>query len=331
MTKRILNRALALLPILFLGGCQSLLHDQLKECPREIEVSLYTQTDCDGARTYPSDVKSVLLIAYNEKGEAVATQTHEGPISAETKVRMTVPAGESVRVAAWSGLYKDHFELTPNAKLSEQFAQLKAGQDLKDQRIRQGISREVALKPLNEEGANEVTSVEVNLLELTNRIKVHIIGLEDPDKISVEVVSANDHYSAEGKILGNNEATPYPYPTTITTKANTFVGPTEPGCVPEYNGELTAELTTLLLRSGHNSWITMRKEGEKLPFFHYNLLGVLLSATKAGADVNLYCDHDFTVELNVRRCANCGEGYEVAWIKINNWEVHSTDIDLGLF
>lgn len=329
MTKRILNRALTLLPILFLGGCQSLLHDQLKECPREIEVSLYTQTDCDAARTYPSDVKSVLLIAYNEKGEAVATQTHEGPISAETKVRMTVPAGESVRVAAWSGLYKDYFALTPNAKLSEQFVQLKAGQDLKDQRIRQGISREVALKPLNEEGANEVTSVEVNLLELTNRIKVHIIGLEDPDKISVEVVSANDRYSAEGKMLGNNEATPYPYPTTITTKANTFVGPVEPGCEPGYDGELTAELTTLLLRSGHNSWVTMRKAGQEHPFFRSNLIGLLMSAAKDGADINLYCDHDFTVELKVRRCPNCSEGYQVAWVKINNWQVHSYDTELA--
>ena len=303
MTKRILNRALALLPILFLGGCQSLLHDQLKECPREIEVSLYTQTDCDAARTYPSDVKSVLLIAYNEKGEVVATQTHEGAISAETKVRMTVPAGESVRVAAWSGLYKDHFALTPNAKLSEQFVQLKAGQDLKGQRIRQGISREVALKPLNEEGANEVTSV--------------------------EVVSANDRYSAEGKMLGNNEATPYPYPTTITTKANTFVGPVEPGCEPGYDGELTAELTTLLLRSGHNSWVTMRKAGQEHPFFRSNLIGLLMSAAKDGADINLYCDHDFTVELKVRRCPNCSEGYQVAWVKINNWQVHSYDTELS--
>lgn len=330
MTKRILHRALALLPILFLGGCQSLLHDQLKECPREIEVLLYTQTDCDAARTYPSDVKSVLLIAYNEKGEAVATQTHEGPISAETKVRMSVPAGESIRIVAWSGLYKDHFEITPNAKLSEQFAQLKADQDLKDQRIRQGISREVALKPLNEEGANEVTTVEVNLLELTNRIKVHITGLEESEKISVDVVSANDRYSAEGKMLRIANGTPYKYLAYTKSKPNTFVGPTEPGCVPAINGELTVEVTTLALRSGHNNWITMRKTGSKTPFFEKDLLGLLQYASKKGAPINLYCDHDFTVELVVKRCPNCTEGYAITWITINNWGVSSHDIELDL-
>lgn len=330
MTKRILIRALALLPFLFLGGCQSFLHDQLGECPREIEVSLYTQTNCDAARTYPEDVKSVLLIAYNEKGEAVATQTHEGPISAETKVRMTVPASESIRVAAWSGLYKDHFDLTSNAKLQEQFAQLKANQDLKGQRIRQGISPVVALKPLNQMGAQEVTPVEVNLLELTNRIKVHITGLEESDKISVDVVAANDRYSAEGKMLRTGNDTPYRYLAYTKSKPNTFVGPAEPGCVPAINGELTVEVTTLALRSGQNNWITMRKTGNELPFFQKDLLGLLLFASKKGAPINLYCDHDFTVELVVKRCPNCSEGYAVTWITICNWGVKSSDIELDV-
>lgn len=307
------------------------MHDQLKECPREIEVSLYTQTDCDAVRTYPSDVKSVLLIAYNEKGEAVATQTHEGPISAETKVRMTVPAGESVRVAAWSGLYKDHFELTPNAKLGEQFVQLKAGQDLKDQRIRQGISREVALKPLNEEGADEVTSVEVNLLELTNRIKIHFTGLEDTDKYSIEVVSANDRYSAEGKIGSKGKDNVYKYPLNIVRKANTFVGPEEDGCEPAYNGELTAELTTMALETGHNSFVTIYKEGLEEPYFQGDLISLLLSASKKDASINLNCDHDFTVNLKIRRCPTCSDGFEVAWLTITGWRVHSYDTEVGIF
>lgn len=329
MTKRILNTALALLPFLLLGGCHPTIFQDMDLCKREIEVSLYSQTECATQRSYPAEIKSVLLVAYNEEGEVVATETHEGTLTADTRVKMSVPASELIRVAAWSGLDKAYFDVTATAPVKELFARLRADVDLKGHVVYHGMSRQIPLKPLKRTGDLQVTPVEVNMLELTNRVTVHITGLEEPDKVSLSVSSANDRYSGEGSILSTAQDSPYKYVTDITRKPNTYVGTPEPGCAPEHNGELTATFTTLALESGHNSFVTIAKEGAEQPLTR-NLLALILSAAKEGADINLRCDRDFLVELKVERCPECSEGYQVAWIKINNWLLHSYDTDLNL-
>lgn len=329
MTKRILNTALALLPLLLIGGCHPTIFQDMDLCKREIEVSLYSRTECATQRSYPAEIKSVLLVAYNEKGEVVATQTHEGALTADTKVKMSVPASELIRVSAWSGLDKAYFDVTATAPVKELFARLRANVDLKGRVVYHGMSGQVPLKPLTRKGDIQVTPVEVNMLELTNRVTVHITGLEEPEKVSLSVSSANDRYSGEGRILSTAQDSPYKYVTDVVRKPNTYVGPAEPGCAPEHNGELTATFTTLALESGHNSFVTIAKEGAEQPLSR-NLLALILSAAKEGADINLRCDRDFLVELKVERCPECSEGYQVAWIKINNWLLHSYDTDLNL-
>ena len=75
MTTRILHTTLALLSLLLLGGCHPMVYEQLDDCPREVEVSLFSQSPCDAQPTYPEDMTSVLLVAYNDRGEVVATET----------------------------------------------------------------------------------------------------------------------------------------------------------------------------------------------------------------------------------------------------------------
>ena len=75
MTTRILHTTLALLSLLLLGGCHPMVYEQLDDCPREVEVSLYSQSPCDAQPTYPADMTSVLLVAYNDRDEVVATET----------------------------------------------------------------------------------------------------------------------------------------------------------------------------------------------------------------------------------------------------------------
>ncbi len=329
MTKRILNTALTLLPLLLMGGCHSSVYEQLDGCARDLEVSLYSQTECATQRSYPAEIKSVLLVAYNEKGEVVATQTYEGALSEQTKVKMRIPSSESIRVAAWSGLDKDCFEVTPMVPAKELFAKLRTDINLKGRVVYRGVSQQVPLKPLNRLGTPEVTPVEVNMTELTNRVTVHITGLEEPEKVSLTVSSANDRYSGDGRMLTTAQDNPYKYVAEIVRKPNTYVGPPEPGCEAEHNGELIATFTTLGLESGHNSFVTISKEGAQQPL-QQNLIALILSAARKGADINMRCDRDFTVDLKVKRCPNCDEGYQVAWIKVNNWLVHSVDTDLNL-
>jgi len=171
--------------------------------------------------------------------------------------------------------------------------------------------------------------VSVNLLQLTNRITIRLTGLQEPEKISMEVTSANDRYSGLGKLLDvRGQSTPYSYLVAIERKANTYTGTPEPGCEPEYNGEVAGHLTTLSMASGHGSLLSIHQEGLTEPIYEADLVGLVLMAAKKGAPVDLRCDHDFTVDLKVRRCPECSEGYEVVWIKVNNWMVHSYDIDI---
>ena len=331
MTTRLLHTTLALLSLLLLGGCHPMVYEQLDDCPREVEVSLYSQSRCDAQPTYPADMTSVLLVAYNDRGEVVATETHKGAVTAETRVRMTLPTSDPVRIAAWSGLDEETFDLTPGAKADELFAALKAGRNLTGRVIRQGVTEKLSLPSLNKSGTTSPTQVSVNLLELTNRITIHIIGLEEPEKVSLEVTSANDRYSGLGELLDvRGQSTPFSYPLAIERKANTYTGTPEPGCIAEHNGEVTGHVTTLALESGHRSLLSIRKEGLTAPLYETDLVGLVLIAAKKGAPVDLLCDHDFTVELKVRRCPECSDGYAIAWIKVNDWMVHSYDADLDV-
>ena len=328
MTTRILHTTLALLSLLLLGGCHPMVYEQMDDCPREVEVSLYSQSPCDAQPTYPEDMTSVLLVAYNDRGEVVATETHKGAVTAETRVRMTLPTSDPVRVVAWSGLDEETFDLTPGARADELFAALRAGRDLTGRVIRQGVTERLLLPDLDKTGSESHTRVSVNLLELTNRITIHVLGLDEPEKISMEVTSANDRYGGLGKLLDvRGRSTPYSYPVAIERKANTHTGKPKPGCVPEYDGEVTGMVTTLSMESGHESFLSIHKEGLSAPVYEADLVGLVLLAAKKGAPVDLRCDHDFVVELKVRRCPECGDGYEAASITVNNWQVHSVDID----
>lgn len=331
MTTRLLHTTLALLSLLLLGGCHPMVYEQLDDCPREVEVSLFSQSPCDAQPTYPADMTSVLLVAYNDRGEVVATETHKGAVTAETRVRMTLPTSDPVRIAAWSGLDEETFDLTPSAKADELFAALRAGRDLTGRVIRQGVTEKLSLPSLNKSGTTSPIQVSVNLLELTNRITIHIIGLEEPEKVSLEVTSANDRYSGLGTLLDvRGQSTPYSYPIAIERKANTYTGTPEPGCVAEHNGEVTGHVTTLSMESGHGSLLSIHKVGLSTPLYESDLVGLVLTAAKKGASVDLRCDHDFTVELKVRRCPDCSDGYAIAWIKVNDWMVHSYDAELDV-
>ena len=305
-----------------------MVYEQLDDCPREVEVSLYSQSPCEAQPTYPEDMTSVLLVAYNDRGEVVATETHKGAVTAETRVHMTLPTSDPVRISAWSGLDEETFDLTPGARADELFAALRAGRDLMGRVIRQGVTERLLLPDLDKTGSESHTRVSVNLLELTNRITIHVLGLDEPEKISMEVTSANDRYSGLGNLLDvRGQSTPYSYPVAIERKANTHTGKPKPGCVPEYDGEVTGMVTTLSMESGHESFLSIHKEGLSAPVYEADLVGLVLLAAKKGAPVDLRCDHDFVVELKVRRCPECGDGYEAASITVNNWQVHSVDID----
>ena len=179
-------------------------------------------------------------------------------------------------------------------------------------------------------GTESPTQVSVNLLQLTNRITIRLSGLQEPEKVSMEVTSANDRYSGLGKLLDvRGQSTPYSYPVAIERKANTYTGKPEPGCIAEYDGEVTGHVTTLSLASGHGSLLSIHQEGLSAPIYEADLVGLVLMAARKGAQhANLRCDHDFKVDLKVRRCPDCTEGYEVVWIKVNDWMVHSIDVEL---
>ena len=330
MTTRLLHTTLALLSLLLLGGCHPMVYEQLDDCPRELEVSLYSQSPCEAQPTYPEDMTSVLLIAYNDRGEVVATETHKGAVTAETRVHMTLPTSDPVRISAWSGLDEETFDLTTGARADELFAALRAGRDLTGRMIRQGVTERLLLPALEKRGTESPTQVSVNLLQLTNRITIRLSGLQEPEKVSMEVTSANDRYSGLGKLLDvRGQSTPYSYPVAIERKANTYTGKPEPGCIAEYDGEVTGIVTTLSMESGHGSLLSIHQEGLSAPIYEADLVGLVLMAARKGAQhANLSCDHDFTVDLKVRRCPDCSEGYEVAWIKVNDWLVHSLDIEL---
>lgn len=313
-----------------LGSCDSLLYDNLENCPQGVYVKFYSKTPCDTDSSFIGNVPSLSVFAFDENDRLVAVK-HEENLSLTKDFELLMPVSNgNFTFLAWAGISDSYSvrEFQIGDSKSDLLLTLKStsgvATQLKGQQLWQGESPAIYLPDPATVG-RLYKHTAINLREITNRITINVTidrndemgkGVDEKAKdLTAELTSANGLLAIDGSSKRNGEILSY----------------------QDWDKELSADqvvfhYTTLDLITGLNNNLKLSfgkdSEGNDKTVIDNDLIAfILLRAQDAGA-VSLECDNDFEINFRViNRCEDC-PSYFSCYISINNWGVHSYEIEL---
>lgn len=300
-------------------GCDSMIYEDLSECPQGVYVKFYSITPCASDSAFIGQVSDLHLFAFNDKDVLVSfTQQKNVSLDKDYVVLMPVSNGYFYFIG-WAGVNenftpgiftagvttKKDVMLTLNSQNNRAAA-------LGTTKVWQGVSPVVFLQDPVVVGT-EYKRTAVNLQEVTNRVNIeielHESVLKDtaPRDFEVEIVSANGTVNIDGSMPLNSQT--LTYPVTVTYTGNS----------------LKAPYSLMDLKTGYGNLITVtnKKNGETV--WRGDLIGSILLKNP---NVNLECKNDFDVKFVIKdKCLDCAT--YVCWeILVDDWVVHSYQVEL---
>ena len=308
-------------------GCDSLIYDDLADCPQGVYVKFYSMTPCESDSTFIGSVPSLTVFAFDENNKLVTSVTQQGVnLSRDYEVLVPVSDGNYTFVA-WAGVNDNFTKGTfTNGTTTKKDVMLTlnatAGMaaNLSGTRVWQGESPVVFL-PDPAEYASFYEHTAVNLQEVTNRIEMIVefdkVTMKDynPEELHIEVASANGTMRIDGSMPLNGVPLFYP-----------FIGPAFDDNVATWNYHLL-DLKTGYDNKLHIYYTGNEEEGETV--FNGDLIAMILLAAEDGK-ANLDCDNDFTIKVIIKDyCVECWTHFSCS-IYVNDWLVHSYSTEMGV-
>ncbi len=310
-----------------LGSCDSLIYDDLADCPQGVYVKFYSMTPCESDSTFLGNVSSLTVFAFDENDRLETTVTQQNvTLSSDYEVLIPVSDGNFTFVA-WTGV-DDNFTkgtFTPGTTTKRDvMLTLKStagvAVNLSGKQVWQGESPVVFL-PDPEEYAGFYEHTAVNLQEVTNRVEL-IVEFDkttmkeyDLEELHAEVASGNGIMRIDGTMPTNQDVLVYPSST------------------PVYDDNIaTWNYNMMDLRTGYDNKLYIYytgnvEDGETV--FNGDLIAMILLAADNGK-VNLDCDNDFIIKVVIKDyCVECWTHFSCS-IYVNNWLVHSYSTELGV-
>ncbi len=293
-------------------GC---VYDDWDDCPQGINVHFFSKSACDVSPIYPS-LSGLQLFVFDEDGNLVATRDADNEeITSHYSKTLKVRNG-LFTVVAWGGLNTDAADVQKMKEFAatKKNALFRLNQNASGEisspeatRIYFGESQPIFL-PNPAEYGSIFKQAEVNMQEITNRLTVQIEGLHKSEKFEILVESENSGMNLDGSV-NRGGLVKYISTTPVFDEASV----------------LQANLTTLQMLTGYKTTLVIKNKtlGEEL--YRGDLLGTLLLKNP---EVDLACDHDFTIRFTTADVCNCG-AYMIMEIWVNNWLVHSYNADLN--
>ena len=314
-------------------GCDSLIYDDLANCPQGVYVKFYSMTPCATDSTFLGSVASLTLFAFDENDRLVSSVTQQNvTLSRDYNVLVPVSNGNFTFVA-WAGV-DDNFTTgtftNGTTTKKDVMLTLKSASgvaaNLNGTKVWQGESPVVFLPdPADYASFYEYTAV--NLQEVTNRVELIVEfdkeSMEEKDitNLGAEVSAANGTMLIDGAIASGKEALKYAPAAAPAYSVNETNG----------NRTVTWDYNLLDLRTGfsNNLYICYNDGDEAGSFFNGDLIGSILLTAEQKGGVNLDCENDFTIRFVVRdACVACWTHMSCD-IWINDWKVHSYSTELG--
>lgn len=309
-------------------SCDSLIFDDLADCPQGVYVKFYSMTPCESDSTFVGSVPSLTVFAFDDNDRLVTSVSQQNvTLSRDYEVLMPVQDGNYTFVA-WAGV-NDKFTVSSftNGTTTKKEVMLKlnatsgVAANLKGTTIWQGESPVVFL-PDPAEYASFYEHTAVNLREVTNRVDLVVefdkatMKEYDLDELHVEVSSGNGTIRIDGTMPLNQEVLRYPSATDPVFDDN----------VATWNYNLL-DLKTGYDNKLHIYYTGNEEEGETV--FNGDLIAMILLAAENGR-ANLDCDNDFTIKVVIKDyCVECWTHFSCS-IYVNDWLVHSYSTDLSV-
>ena len=307
-----------------LGACDSLIFEELEDCPQGVYVKFHTMTPCDVDSQFVGEVSDLILFAFDENGLLVTSVTQHNVIL-NSSYEVFVPVSDGYySFIAWTGL-NDNFSNSSftNGVTSKSDVMTKlntnsgVAANLNNKKVYHGESSVIFLPDPYEYGS-VFKHTSINLKEITNRIKLIVEFDETTMKeynihaLQVNISSANSTLRIDGTMPLNESSVEYP-------------------SAPHFdNNSSTWNFTMLKLQTGYNNKLNIvytgnDKEGETV--FDGDLIaGILLMASEQG--VNLDCENDFTIKVLIKDyCVDCWTHFSCS-IYVNDWHIHSYSTEL---
>ncbi len=310
MRKMISSHKLLLLSLVLLfslmWGCIGE-DDHPQECRQGLSIALYSKTRCETERGYPEEIDRLHLFLFDQNG-VLADRREVAGVTLSADYRLVMETGKGLYTAvAWAGLDTAWVDLVDpvigSTRKDELLFRLhrSAGvaADLSGRRVYMGESSAVYVEEKSRD--SEYVPLEINLLEVTNRLTVSVEGLpEAPGRYEIAVLSDNGSMNYDGTIAEDR----------------TLESPPE---VVSQVEVLESVFTLLKLETGHENTLVVRDLDTDTELYRGSLLGALLLKNP---EVDLNCDHDFSIRFTAEDQCDCGT-YAITEIRVNNWLVHS--------
>ena len=307
-------------------GCDSLVYDDLADCPQGVYVKFYSMTPCASDSTFIGSVPSLTVFAFDENQKLVTSVTQQNVnLGRDFEVMMPVSDG-SFTFVAWAGVDDKFTKGTfTNGSTTRKDVMLKlnaasgVAANLSGTRVWQGESPAVYL-PNPEESGSLYRHTAVNLREVTNRVKLIVefdkatMKAYDPEALHAEVSSANGTLRIDGSMPLNEPALVYP-------------------SAPVHGENLaTWDYNVMDLKTGYSNrlhiYYTGNKEEGETVFDGDLIASILLRAVEKG--VNMDCENDFTIKFLIKDyCVECWTHFSCS-IYVNDWLVHSYETEMGV-
>ena len=323
------NLFLSLLPLslllLLLPSCDRMVYDKLDYCERGVYINVYEQTECEQTPSYP-ELQNLRIFGFDNDGVLVGDMTVQNPqMGADKTQYFPVSQAGSYSFVVWANvsdkLTESAFQIGQTRKSDLLYTlRTQAGKavDLGTDAIYVGSTPNVIVGDED----NFFVQTAANIREITNRITVEVVGLEaaeeglgKPENYEIQMMSNNTLYAYPGEIIPAAQAVYYPGETTYSPN-------------PDKEGKVNAHafFSTLKLEMGRANHLVVRNKVDGTEIFREDLIGAILLSDKE-ANINPRCINDFDVRVEFKLC-HCPSVYSAVAIYINNWLVHSYDIEL---
>lgn len=305
-------RPILLISVIILALLSGCIKDDYKDCVQGLKVGFYTKTPCQIDASYPEQIKDIALFVFDKNDILVSyQQTNDVKLQKDYLETIETESG-MYTVVAWSGLSSNYYDLiNPKEKVTTKhdllFRLKRTAEQISNidgSKVYYGESPLVNVpQATSSESIFENTAV--NMQEITNRLTITVEGLPNPLDYAIEIESNNGAMNIDGTIA-KDETLKYSAETT------------------EEAGVMKTAFTLLKLETGYTNTIVIKSKLDGTELYRGSLLGTLLLKNP---DVNLACDHDFTIKFTTKDQCNCGT-YTIMEIWVNNWLVHSYETDI---
>ena len=316
-----------------LWSCDSLIYDNLEDCPQGVYVKFYSMTPCDNDSSFIGEVPSITVFAFDSNDKLVVSTTENNVnLSRDYEILMPVSNG-SFSFVGWAGV-NDNFELSSlkpgTTTKKDVLLTLKNSNNiaanLTGTQVWQGESSVVTLPSVDDVGSVYKYTA-VNLTEVTNRVNVTVTFTEliqelyDTSKLFVEVSSESGTYNVDGSMPLDQKALQFPITHITDLEDNGITSSFEMMDLQPKQGNLLKVYYKDINEEG--------EEEEKIVFLN-DLVGAILMAAKDNpGEINLYCENEFDIRLDIiGACEDCPDTYFSCDVYVNDWKVHSYSTDL---